>query len=170
MTDQFLGIHGRPYVPWDGVGPAPGVDAPGYCVHLSQLFIPWHRPYMALYEVCLSMLKTRGNCLQTSQQILYSHIVAVVNEFPAGPTRSRYALAAMSWRHPYWDWAAEPSDGKSVLPTSMTSKTVTVTMPNGTSTIDNPLYAYRFHQVSQEDFYYDPVRLLDHLHCQIAYS
>jgi tyrosinase len=125
---------------------------------------------MALYEVCLSMLKMRGDCLQISQQILYSHIVSVVNEFPAGPIRSRYALAAMSWRHPYWDWAAEPSDGKSVLPTSMTSKTVTVTMPNGTSTIDNPLYAYRFHQVSQEDFYYDPVRLLDHLHCQIAYS
>jgi hypothetical protein len=64
MTDRFSGIHGRPYVPWDGVGPAPGVDAPGYCVHLSQLFIPWHRPYMALYEVCLPMLKIGGNCLQ----------------------------------------------------------------------------------------------------------
>jgi hypothetical protein len=59
VTEQFPGIHGRPYVPWDGVGPAPGVDAPGYCVHLSQLFIPWHRPYMALYEVCLPMLKSQ---------------------------------------------------------------------------------------------------------------
>ena len=102
--------------------------------------------------------------LTTSQQILYSHIVAVVNEFPAGPARTRYAQAAMSWRHPYWDWAAEPSNGESVLPASMTSPTVTVTMPNGTSTIDNPLYAYRFHPVSKEDFYFDPVILLTHLH------
>jgi tyrosinase len=125
---------------------------------------------MALYEVCLPVLKIGVNGLHRSQQILYSHIVAVVNEFPAGPTRSRYALAAMSWRHPYWDWAAEPSDGNSVLPTSITSKTVTVTLPNGTSTIDNPLYAYRFHQVSQEDFYYDPVRLFDHFDCQNAHD
>jgi len=82
----------------------------------------------------------------------------------------RYAQAAMSWRHPYWDWAAEPSDGKSVLPTSMTSPTVTVTMPNGIGTIDNPLYAYRFHQVSKEHFYYDPVRFLDHNRWQHAHD
>jgi tyrosinase len=80
--------------------------------------------------------------------------------------RTRYAQAAMSWRHPYWDWAAEPADGKSVLPTSMTSQTVTVTMPNGTSTIDNPLYAYLFHQVSQEDFYYYPVNLFKYFPCE----
>ena len=123
---------------------------------------------MALYEVCLPMLETGGNGLQESQQILYSHIVAVVNEFPSGPTRTRYAQAAMSWRHPYWDWAAEPSDGKSVLPTSMTSQTVTVMMPNGTSTIENPLYAYRFHQVSKEDFYYDPVFSFNHFCCRDA--
>ena len=43
-------------------------------------------------------------------------------------------------------------------------------MPNGTSTINNPLYAYRFHQVSQEDFYYDPVRLFDHPDCQNAHD
>lgn len=42
----------------------------------------------------------------------------------------------------------------------MTTPTVTVTMPNGTNTIANPLYAYRFHKVSKEDFYYDPVSLL----------
>jgi len=43
----------------------------------------------------------------------------------------------------------------------MTSPKVTVTTPNGASTIDNPLYAYKFHPVSKEDFYYDPVWLLD---------
>jgi tyrosinase len=65
----------------------------------------------------------------------------------------------LSWRHPYWDWAAAPSDGKSVLPSSMSSPTADVVMPNGTNTIANPLYAYRFHQVSMDDFYYKPVRL-----------
>lgn len=29
-------------------------------------------------------------------------------------------------------------------------------MPNGTNTIDNPLYAFEFHPVSVQDFYYDP--------------
>lgn len=33
-------------------------------------------------------------------------------------------------------------------------------MPNGTNTIPNPLFAYRFHKVSKKDFYYDPVRFL----------
>jgi tyrosinase len=96
-------------------------------------------------------------CSLMSQQVLYSHIVAAVNEFPAGATRNRYAQAALSWRHPYWDWAAQPSDGQSVLPTSMSSPTVNVIMPNGSTTIANPLYAYRFHPVSMEDFYYQPV-------------
>lgn len=63
----------------------------------------------------------------------------------------------MSWRHPYWDWAAEPPKGESVLPRSMTTPTLTVTMPNGTNTIANPLYAYKFHPVYKEDFYYEPV-------------
>jgi tyrosinase len=96
-------------------------------------------------------------CSHTPQQVLHSHIVAAVNEFPAGATRNRYAQAALSWRHPYWDWAAQPSDGQSVLPASISSPTVNVIMPNGSTTIANPLYAYRFHPVSMEDFYYQPV-------------
>lgn len=98
-------------------------------------------------------------CLQMSQQVLYNHIVAAVNEFPSGAIRNKYAQAALSWRHPYWDWAAQPPDGTSVLPKSMSSPNVTVVMPNGTNTIANPLYAYKFHKVSMEDFYYSPVCL-----------
>lgn len=104
-------------------------------------------------------LSRRVHWLTVQQQILYTHIRAVVNEFTDSATRNRYANAALSWRHPYWDWAAQPSDGGSVLPTSITNPTVTVIMPNGTSTIPNPLYSYRFHEVSQKDFYYNPVRL-----------
>ena len=42
------GIHGHPYIPWDGVQ---GQYQAGYCTHGSILFPSWHRPYMALYEV-----------------------------------------------------------------------------------------------------------------------
>lgn len=43
------------------------------------------------------------------------------------------------------------------MPTSMTTPEVTVIMPNGSTMIPNPLYAYRFHPVSMDDFYYEPV-------------
>lgn len=48
---QIGGIHGLPYVPWDGVGEASQAEASGYCTHGSVLFPTWHRPYVALYEV-----------------------------------------------------------------------------------------------------------------------
>ncbi|TKA80498.1 hypothetical protein B0A55_02304 [Friedmanniomyces simplex] len=136
---QIAGIHGRPYTTWDGAPPAPGVYSPGYCAHVSNVFLTWHRPYLALFE-----------------QTLYQHIVDAVNEFPAGAIRQRYASVALSWRLPYWDWAATPPPGQSVYPTSVTSPNVTVTMPNGTATIENPLYAYNFHPVTHQDFYFDP--------------
>lgn len=48
----FAGIHGVPFQPWNGVQPAPGASLSGYCTHSSVLFPTWHRPYLALYEVC----------------------------------------------------------------------------------------------------------------------
>jgi len=91
------------------------------------------------------------------QQVLYQHIIDAVNDFPAGSVRQRYAAAALSWRAPYWDWAAPPPEGESVYPTSLSTPQVTVTMPNGTITIPNPLYSYDFHPVSRQDFYFAPV-------------
>ena len=35
------------------MGIAPGSGG-GYCTHTSNLFLPWHRPYLALYEVRMS--------------------------------------------------------------------------------------------------------------------
>ncbi|KAK0283610.1 hypothetical protein LTR35_006069 [Friedmanniomyces endolithicus] len=136
---QIAGIHGRPYSSWDGAGPAPDVYSPGYCAHVSNVFLTWHRPYLLLFE-----------------QTLYQHIVDAVNEFPAGAVRQRYASVALSFRLPFWDWAATPPPGQSVYPTSVTSPNVTVTTPNGTATIGNPLYAYNFHPVTHSDFYFDP--------------
>lgn len=89
--------------------------------------------------------------------MLYQHIVAAVNAFPAGAQRQRYATAALSWRTPYWDWAAPPAAGQSVYPSSLSSPNVTVTTPNGTTTIRNPLHSYRFHPVSASEFYFNPV-------------
>ena len=71
--------------------------------------------------------------------------------------RQRYAAAALSWRAPYWDWAAMPPEGESVYPASVTVPTVTVIMPNGTEEIPNPLSSYRFHPVRPNDFYFNPV-------------
>lgn len=46
-----LGIHGVPFEQWGGVPPADGGQG-GYCPHMTILFPTWHRPYIALYEVC----------------------------------------------------------------------------------------------------------------------
>ena len=138
---QIAGIHGRPYIAWDGVPAAEGIDSPGYCHHVLNLFLTWHRAYLALFE-----------------QTLYQHVVDAVNEFPTGAQRQRYAAAALSWRFPYWDWAASPPSGQGVYPGSVQNPTVEVVMPNGTNTIPNPLYSYQFHPVSAEDFYFNPVR------------
>lgn len=136
---QIAGLHGRPYIPWDGVESAPGVDSPGYCTHISNLFLPWHRPYLALYE-----------------QVLYQHVIDAVNTFPAGALRSRYARAALGFRMPYWDWAATPPVGESVWPEILQTERIRVEYPNGTRTINNPLFAYRFHPVKPADFFFNP--------------
>lgn len=71
LTWRFsVGIHGRPYVSWDGVNQTIGAPVTGYCTHGnttqlliweyvlicsidSVLFTTWHRPYLALFEVNL---------------------------------------------------------------------------------------------------------------------
>jgi hypothetical protein len=50
MIDVSVGIHGVPFKAWNGVGGDSGLQA-GYCTHSSILFLPWHRPYLALFEV-----------------------------------------------------------------------------------------------------------------------
>ena len=48
---QIAGIHGVPWIEWNDVMPKPGSEDTGYCTHVSELFLTWHRPYLALYEV-----------------------------------------------------------------------------------------------------------------------
>ncbi|KAI9892115.1 MAG: hypothetical protein M1814_001821 [Vezdaea aestivalis] len=145
---QICGIHGRPYVPWDGVRDTESGNAAttvGYCTHASVYFPTWHRAYLALFE-----------------QGLYAAVQVVVNEFPAGPLRAKYAKAAQDLRLPYWDWAQLPAPGRSELPFAVggfdgnswnhdTIRVITAKNPNGT-TIKNPLFSYVFKPLSARDF------------------
>lgn len=45
------GIHGRPYREWGNAAGTNNSRWQGYCTHTSILFAPWHRPYVALFEV-----------------------------------------------------------------------------------------------------------------------
>ena len=64
MAANIEGIHGLPYRTWpdqawnEDIKGKPlneGDPFGGFCTHSSILFLPWHRPYMALFEVCVSM-------------------------------------------------------------------------------------------------------------------
>jgi len=132
-----------------------GNENNGYCTHVSNLFPPWHRPYLALYEVCILIYKGTYTLANSQQQVLYDLVQQIAQQYPAGPTRNKYAAAAANFRIPYWDWAAIPAAGQSVFPESVGgSPSVSVDGPAGTQTIANPLYSYQFKPL-------DPTQLPD---------
>ncbi|KAF8637719.1 hypothetical protein AX17_002622 [Amanita inopinata Kibby_2008] len=120
------GIHGQPYVPWNGaVGSfSPGKwNFGGYCTHGSVLFPTWHRPYMLLLE-----------------QTIQKHALAVAEQFTTG--QEDWKKAATDLRLPFWDWAANSVPPDVVIKDA----SVTVTDFDGKSiSVDNPLIRYRFH-------------------------
>jgi hypothetical protein len=58
-----IGIHGRPYRTW---GDVPGIErkigTASYCPHSNALFLGWHRPYLALFEVVFVVGKIFVTC------------------------------------------------------------------------------------------------------------
>ncbi|CAK4025841.1 Di-copper centre-containing [Lecanosticta acicola] len=136
---NIASVHGRPYGPFDGVYAKTNTSEPGYCAHVSNVFATWHRGYVLLME-----------------QVLFEHVIAVVNMFPSGQTRQRLAEIALRIRQPVWDWAAPTSDGSSVWPAIFSQQNVTVDGPNGTTTINNPLYSYTFQTAPGVPFAYNP--------------
>lgn len=122
---QVAGIHGRPFVAWDG---ADGNGNAGYCPHGSVLFGPWHRAYLAAYE-----------------QVLWGYAQEIAKTYPAGAERQRYVNAATTLRIPYWDWARYTK-----LPEVTTSPKLEINTPAGKKSVINPLYTYRF--LSLSDF------------------
>ncbi|KAI0433855.1 tyrosinase [Xylaria sp. FL1042] len=119
---QIAGIHGYPYEPWDEPSTTQKeIGRKGYCVHANNLFPPWHRPYMLLYE-------------QRLYEIMINEII------PKYPTyKDKYLEAANSWRLPYWDWAKNPK-----VPRFARYKTISITIGGEPKVeIANPLYQFR---------------------------
>ena len=84
--------------------------------------------------------------------------------YPAGSVRDQYVAAAANFRIPYWDWAAVPPVGQSVLPASVgASNTISVDGPNGAQSITNPLFSYEFKPL-------DPNQLPDAPVSSVAFS
>ena len=72
--------------------------------------------------------------------------------------RDRYVAAAARFRIPYWDWAAPPPSGQSVLPLSVGgSPYVDVNGPSGLQRISNPLFSYSFKPLNATAFAQRPV-------------
>ncbi|KAI9698509.1 MAG: hypothetical protein M1836_004090 [Candelina mexicana] len=125
---QIGGIHGRPFIPWDGSNGPNGFT--GYCTHNSILFPPWHRPYLALFE-----------------QVLWNNAQTIAASYPSAQ-KAKYQAAAVTFRIPYWDWALSPQ-----MPSTLTSSQISINTPTGQKSISNPLHQYAFHpQPSNSDF------------------
>jgi tyrosinase len=135
---QIAGIHGMPFKPWDNVQGISDWEFGGYCTHSSVLFVPWHRPYCALFE-----------------QALYAVVQGIAKQFPA-EIRDKYVAAAQTFRLPYFDWAMMPPAGSSAFPTSLSSSTVSVVDVDGkTKSLANPFYQFSFHPVNPEQGDFD---------------
>jgi tyrosinase len=140
------GIHGLPYVSWEGAGgnrPVQGSRWNGYCTHGNVLFPTWHRPYVALYEVrVVHESCVRNNIHRIEQQVFQQHALDVAKTYRND--QQLWLDAAQNLRAPYWDWATN-----SVPPPEVISmQTVNITTPDGkTASVPNPLLQYTFNPV-----------------------
>ena len=143
---QIAGIHGLPYVQWEGAGgtsPVQGSGSGGYCTHGSVLFPTWHRPYVALYEVGgISRGLAHTTIFIIIQQVMQQHALEIAKTYPTD--QQQWISAAQDLRAPYWDWATN-----SVPPPEVISlQTVNIiTADGGTTSVPNPLYQYTFNPI-----------------------
>jgi hypothetical protein len=79
--------------------------------------------------------------------LVISHVQDIVDQWPVGAQKDRLANASQTLRIPYWDWAKPAPDGQHTMPDSMATPQISVITPNGSQTIDNPLYTYKFHPI-----------------------
>ncbi|ESZ97460.1 hypothetical protein SBOR_2149 [Sclerotinia borealis F-4128] len=123
---QIAGIHGRPYVAWDGVSQASGAPTTGYCTHDKPLTFS-----------------------SLSQQILASHAQAIAKTY-ISTLYPAYQAAADNLRIPYWDWGATPN-----MPSIVNVETIPIVLPSGaTAYVNNPLFRYNFQNLplNQQQF------------------
>ncbi|KAG7085489.1 hypothetical protein E1B28_003052 [Marasmius oreades] len=128
---QIGGIHGLPYVSWDGSGGKP-VDPDaweGYCTHGDVLFPTFHRPYMILLE-----------------QVIQREAVKIAATYTSADAQ-KYKDAAENVRQPYWDWARNSVPPAEVI--SMDQVTI-LAAPDGRKVkVSNPLRRYTFHPIDK---------------------
>jgi tyrosinase len=94
--------------------------------------------------------------LTLEQELLYLNIRQAISEFPNEDLKTRYTNALRTFRMPYWDWAAPLPANEGLMPWSLQRQTIDIVIPNGTTTVDNPLHSYRFHPLVKEDFVRSP--------------
>ncbi|KAF3921752.1 Tyrosinase [Arthrobotrys entomopaga] len=121
----IAGIHGQPAKPWDNVKSVPNADLDrGYCGHFDMLFLPWHRPYLALFE-----------------QQIWNHAYDIVKELPNGPKKDKFKAVLPTLRLPYWDWANNAEIPEEVSQMNMIP---IETVRHDRESIQNPLFSYFF--------------------------
>ena len=137
-----------PYLAWDGAGEDDPAEQTGYCTHGSVLFPTWHRPYVALYEVCnihISPYMLLPLTRQNIQQILQKHAIDIAETYTVD--KQRWQQVAADLRQPFWDWASEIVPPRQVIADAQ----VTYTASDGSrKQMANPLYQYRFHPVDTD--------------------
>ncbi|QPG94323.1 hypothetical protein C2857_005696 [Epichloe festucae Fl1] len=120
------GIHGLPYIEWNGGGELQTTAGwRGYCPHGENLFLPWHRAYILAFE-----------------QVLVEEAKYIAATYPP-KYRVQYMEAAEQLRSPYWDWSANSN-----IPPCTVPMEAVVNVPDGPNlkniTIDNPLHSFRY--------------------------
>lgn len=123
---QIAGIHGIPFAEWGQTGGRNGATGwAGYCPHGEDIFLPWHRPYVALYE-----------------QVMVKKAREIAETYP-DTVRDQYRRAADSLRSPFWDWATDNR-----VPVATTTEKVTIKgVRDGQvreMSVNNPLWTYVF--------------------------
>jgi tyrosinase len=116
----FRGIHGKPFIPWDGVRPDETTiirkdleivegrlehqpnPASGYCSHSSNLFPTWHRelPHLELVYSAATLTNSPGAYLAMLEQTIYLKMVEIAEAYPE-PYRRQYLEATASFGLPY---------------------------------------------------------------------
>jgi tyrosinase len=135
---QIAGIHGTPHVKWpdrdwNSMSQVDGSQSGGFCTHNSILFLPWHRPYLALFE-----------------QAIFAQVGSIAQKLAHELNDNSWTTEAQNFRLPYWDWA-DPHKG--TYPDEALNENVSIIQPgtNGQEKqMKNPLYNFQFASSDQD--------------------
>lgn len=87
------------------------------------------------------------------KQVLCGLQQYIASLFKDPDDRKRYVAAAADCRVPYFDWAANPPPGESLLPSSIgNNPLVSLSGPNGLQVVSNPLFDYQFKPLKPDLF------------------